>query len=149
MSGDVSQDEPIDSRFTCDGNNVSPELRWGGVPEGTAELALVLDDPDADGFTHWLVYAMRPSASRLPPVLQPAAQVSGPTPLLQGQNDFGETGYGGPCPPEGETHTYVFHLLALDRELGLAQEADRSEFDEAVRGHVIAEARIEAPYERS
>jgi Raf kinase inhibitor-like YbhB/YbcL family protein len=69
--------------------------------------------------------------------------------LTQGRNDFGELGYGGPCPPEGETHTYVFRILALDTDLDLPPDADRAAFDAASNGHVIAEARLEAPYSRS
>jgi Raf kinase inhibitor-like YbhB/YbcL family protein len=75
-------------------------------------------------------------------------QVESPTPLRQGENDFGKNGYGGPCPPEGETHRYVFRLLALDSELGLEGGADRGGFDHAVDGHVLAEARLEATYSR-
>jgi Raf kinase inhibitor-like YbhB/YbcL family protein len=146
--GDVEEGGTIAARFTCDGDDVSPQLAWSRVPEETRELALVLDDPDADGFTHWLVYGMRPSAMRLPPRVQPVPQVTGPTPLLQGVNDFGRTGYAGPCPPPGETHTYVFRLLALDSELGLEPGADRAALDDASEGHVIGEARLEAQYTR-
>jgi Raf kinase inhibitor-like YbhB/YbcL family protein len=85
----------------------------------------------------------------LPPRIQPAPEVAGPTPLLQGENDFADVGYGGPCPPEGETHTYVFRLLALDTALGLEPGVDRSAFEDAIEGHVIGEARIEAQYRRS
>ncbi len=146
--GDVAAGEPIDARYTCDGDDVSPELSWGGVPDGTAELALVVEDPDAGGFTHWLVYGMRPNATRLPPRVQPAPRISGPTPLLQGENDFDDIGYGGPCPPEGSTHDYVFRLLALDAELGLEPGATRGDLDEAAAGHLIAETSLQAPYER-
>ena len=149
--GDIVSGEPIDSRYTCDGDDVSPALTWARAPEGTQELALVVDDPDADGtFTHWLAFGLPKGAVAVPqrvPALQ--TEIPGPTPLNQGKNDFGEIGYGGPCPPEGETHTYVIRLLALDATLGLAPGVDRSEFDAASKGHVIAEARLKAPYTRS
>jgi Raf kinase inhibitor-like YbhB/YbcL family protein len=150
--GDITSGKPIPARYTCDGDNVSPAFTWTRAPEGTTELALVVDDPDApDGtFTHWLAFGI-PAASvavpqRVPPLER---QVPGPTPMTQGRNDFGELGYGGPCPPEGETHTYVFRLLALDTDLDLPPDADRAAFDAASNGHVIAEARVEAPYTRS
>lgn len=146
--GEVAQGQPIATRYTCDGEDVSPALAWQGVPAGTKELALVVEDPDAGGFTHWLAYAMPSGSAQLPQAIPTAREIPGPTPLVQGRNDFGRVGYGGPCPPKGETHTYVFRLLALDRELGLAAGRDRVAFDAAVQGRVIAEARLEAPYTR-
>lgn len=147
---DVAAGQAVDVRYTCDGADVSPALSWEGAPDGTRELALVLEDPDAPGgtFTHWLVYALAPRVTSVPEDVPDDEQVESPTPLRQGENDFGETGYGGPCPPEGETHRYVFRLLALDSELGLEGGADRGGFDHAVGGHVLAEARLEATYGR-
>lgn len=138
----------IEVRHTCDGEDVSPALGWEGVPDGTLELALVVDDPDAGGFTHWLVYGLPSGVSGLPEGVPPTGEVEGPVPLRQGENDFGDTGWGGPCPPEGEEHRYVFRLLALDAELALDPGADRGDFENAVDGHVLAEARLEASYGR-
>jgi Raf kinase inhibitor-like YbhB/YbcL family protein len=147
---DVIAGQAIDARYTCDGNDVSPALSWEGAPEGTRELALVLEDPDAPGgtYTHWLVYALSSRVTSVPENVPGDEQVESPTPLRQGENDFGETRYDGPCPPEGETHRYVFRLLALDSELGLEGGADRGGVDAAVGGHVLAEARLEATYGR-
>jgi Raf kinase inhibitor-like YbhB/YbcL family protein len=144
----VDPGQPIDPAYTCDGNGFSPALSWQGAPDGTRELALVFEDPDAPGatFTHWIVYAMPSGATSIPEAVPGDGAVEGPTPLRQGENDFGEIGYGGPCPPGGETHRYVLRLLALDAELGLAQGADRATFDAAVEGHILAEARLEATY---
>ena len=141
--GAVADGEPIDSRYTCDGEDVSPDLAWEGVPEGAAELALVVEDPDAPGgtFAHWLVYGLDPGETGLPE----GGEVEG----LQGTNDFGTVGYGGPCPPGGETHRYVFRLLALDQELDLEDGANRDDLLEAVEGHVVAEAMLTATYSRS
>lgn len=141
---------PIPPRFGCDGEDVSPALRWTGTPEGTVELALVLEDPDAPGgtFTHWLVYGLGSGATSLPEAVPREEEVGGPTPLRQGENDFGETGFGGPCPPEGEEHRYVFRLLALDAELALEPGADAGAFRAAAEGHVLAEARLSGTYER-
>jgi Raf kinase inhibitor-like YbhB/YbcL family protein len=147
---DVTPGAEIDSRYTCDGNDVSPALSWEGAPAGTRELALVLEDPDAPGgtYTHWLVYALASRVNSVPEDVPADEQVESPTPLRQGENDFGTTGYRGPCPPEGEVHGYVFRLFALDSELGLEGGADRAGFDRAIAGHVLAEARLEATYGR-
>jgi Raf kinase inhibitor-like YbhB/YbcL family protein len=137
----VTEGRPIDVRFTCDGEDVSPALAWEGVPEGTAELALVVEDPDAPGatFTHWLVFGLDPTAGGLP---------EGARPQGEGTNDFGDVGYGGPCPPGGEEHRYVFRLLALHAPSGLESADGRATFDDAVAPSLHAEARLTATYER-
>lgn len=150
--GDITEGSPIDARYTCDGDDVSPALTWSRAPEDTTELALIIEDPDAHGgtFTHWLAFGLPPASVAVPQRVPPLGrQVPGPTPLTQGENDFGAIGYGGPCPPEGETHTYAFRLLALDADVDLPPDADRAAFDAASNGHVIAEARLEAPYSGS
>jgi Raf kinase inhibitor-like YbhB/YbcL family protein len=147
---DVSEGAPIDARLTCDGENVSPALAWKGVPEGAAELALAVEDPDAqDGtFTHWLVYGIDPSMTELPGG-DSSEGLTGYEPMFrQGDNDFGDAGYGGPCPPGGSEHRYVFRLFALHAAVELEEGADRSEFDEIVAPHVLAEARLTARYAR-
>jgi Raf kinase inhibitor-like YbhB/YbcL family protein len=137
----VAEGQPIDVRFTCDGDNLSPALAWEGVPEGTAELALVVEDPDAPGgtFTHWLAYGIPPSTTSLS---------AGGRLALEGVNDSGGTGYTGPCPPGGAEHHYVFRLLALHAPSGLEAGADRATFDDAVAPLVHAEARLTATYAR-
>ena len=146
----VEAGAPIARRYTCDGADASPALSWQGAPPGTLELALAFDDPEAPGgtFTHWLVYELPSGATSIPAEVPREGAVEGPTPLEQGRGDSGDLGYRGPCPPAGETHTYVFRLLALDVELGLEPGADRAAFDDAVDGHVLAEARLEATYGR-
>ena len=138
----VADGRRIDARFTCDGDDLSPALAWTGVPEGTAELVLALEDPDAPGgtFTHWLVFDLDPGSFGL----AEAASVDG-----EGENDFGDTGYGGPCPPGGEEHRYVFRILALDAASGLERGAGRADFDAAVAPRLLAEARVTATYARS
>jgi Raf kinase inhibitor-like YbhB/YbcL family protein len=150
-TSDVGEGEPIDSRFTCDGEGASPTLRWKGVPAGTAELALVLEDPDAPGdtFTHWLVYGIDPTVTDVPGATPEAWTGYAPLDVSEGENDFGNLGYGGPCPPGGEEHRYVFRLLALDTPVDLEAGSDRQAFDEAVAPHVLAEARLTAPYART
>ena len=130
----------IDARFTCDGQDVAPALAWKGVPGDARQLALAFEDPDAPGgtFTHWLVYGLDSKATHIPGAFRPR----------EGENDFDRTGYGGPCPPEGHEHEYVLRMLALDAPVELAAGVDRKTFDDAVAPHVIAEARLTAPYER-
>jgi hypothetical protein len=149
--GDVAAGEPIDPLHTCDGANISPALAWEGVPEGTAELALVMDDPDAPGgtFTHWVVYAIPTDSTGLERGVPPGPVVSGAFSLRQGLNDGSDVpGYTGPCPPEGE-HGYVFTLYALDEPTGLDGGATVDELRAALEGHVLAEAVLTAPYSRS
>jgi Raf kinase inhibitor-like YbhB/YbcL family protein len=131
----------IPKRFTCDGDNVSPPLAWSGAPAGTKAFALVVDDPDAPGglFTHWIVFNLPAATRSLPEGVKPAAD--------QGTNDFGKAGYGGPCPPKGR-HRYVFHLYALKDGLGGLKSPNRKEIDAALKGHVIAEARLMGTYQR-
>jgi Raf kinase inhibitor-like YbhB/YbcL family protein len=137
---DVADGKPMSPHVGCDGEGVSPGLAWRAVPKGTVELALVLEDPDAPSgtFTHWLVWGIAPAARRLD-------DIDG---LPQGRNDFGNIGYGAPCPPPGQTHHYLFRLLALDRKLDLARDADRASFDAAVQGHVLFEALTTTTYRR-
>ncbi len=144
----VADGQAIAQRYTCDGDDVSPALAWEGVPDGTAELALVVDDPDAPGgtFTHWLAYGLDPGTTELSEAVPEGADVAGPPAFRQGVNDMGATGYGGPCPPSGEEHRYVFRLLALDEELGLAGGASRDELFAALEGHVLGEARLTGTY---
>jgi Raf kinase inhibitor-like YbhB/YbcL family protein len=133
----------IPRRFTCDGDDVSPDLDWVDAPEDTASFALILDDPDANAFAHWLVYNMTGSATGgLPEAI--SATPDAPT---QGINDFGKLGYGGPCPPSGE-HRYRFTLYALDAVLPLPAAPRAATLRAAIDGHVLAEAVLTATYRR-
>ena len=149
--GDVMMGEPIDELHTCDGNNISPALEWVGGVEGAAELALIVDDPDAPGgsFTHWVVYAIPPDSTRLDRGIPPGPALSGGLTLRQGPTDGSDVpGWFGPCPPEGETHDYVFTLYALDEETGLEGGATVDDLRASIEGHVLAEASLTAPYTR-
>jgi hypothetical protein len=130
------------ARYTCDGEDASPPLRIGGVPEGTAALALVMDDPDAPGgtFDHWLAWNIPPDTTELAEGAEPAG--------VLGRTDFGRLGYGGPCPPGG-THRYFFRLYALDGELDLPEGARKPALESAMEGHVLAEARLQGNYTRA
>ena len=126
--------------YTCDDGDVSPPLSLSGVPAETATLALIMDDPDAPRRTwvHWVAFDI--------PVVADIAEDVGSL-GIGGENSWGSTGYGGPCPPGG-THRYFFRLYALDTELGLAEGATKAEVLEAMVGHMLAEATLMGRYTR-
>ena len=129
----------IPSKFTCDGSDSSPPLQIAGIPSGAKSLALVVDDPDAPSglFTHWVVWNISPQTNAI-------AEGSAPK-GVQGTNDFGKSGYGGPCPPSG-THRYYFRIFALDRELNLPSGTKRNQLDAAVKRHVVAQGELMGRY---
>jgi Raf kinase inhibitor-like YbhB/YbcL family protein len=131
----------IPARYTCDGKNLSPALRWTHVPRGTHSFAIRLDDPDAPGgtFTHWTVWNIPASTTAVS-----AAYRS----RTEGRNTFGRIRYSGPCPPPGAAHHYVFRLYALNRMLALQRGASPEQFASALRGHVLATARLVGTYAR-
>ena len=134
----------IPRRFTCDGQNVSPDLEWAGAPTGTAALVLVVDDPDARGFVHWLVLDVAGSQSGALPL---GVSMSPDAPA-EGVNDFGRIGWGGPCPPSGE-HRYTFTLYALDAPLALAGAPRGDQVRAAIhRSKVLGTAVLSARYRR-
>lgn len=134
----------IPRQFTCDGENISPDLAWSGVPDGTASLVLVVTDPDARGFVHWLAYDLPAK----PAGFLGSGVSASPDMPAQGTNDFGKPGYGGPCPPSG-THHYLFTLSALDARLVIKGTPRLDDLRAAMAGHVLAEATLTATYRRS
>jgi Raf kinase inhibitor-like YbhB/YbcL family protein len=142
-SPDIAEGGTIARRFTCDGDDVSPALEWTGAPDRTAALVLIVDDPDARGFVHWIVLDMIGGASGG----LPQGVSTSPAAPRQGRNDFGRIGYGGPCPPSG-THRYVFRLHALGAPLNLAGTPGGRDVRAALEGHVLAEADLTASYTR-
>jgi hypothetical protein len=142
-SPDFGEGGTVPRRHTCDGEDVSPALGWEGAPDGTLSLALIVDDPDARGFAHWVLFDLAPAATGA----VPAGASASPDAPPQGTNDFGRLGYAGPCPPSG-SHRYAFVLYALDTRLGLPGAPRAGEVREAMRGHVLAEARLTASYRR-
>ena len=136
---------PVD--YTCDGRDVSPPLRWGSAPAGTVTLALVCDDPDAPAGTwvHWVVYNIPSSREGFDEAVPTDERLSDGT--LQGRNDFGRIGYGGPCPPGG-THRYFFKLYALDTKLDLPPGARKDDLLRAMKDHVLAESELMGRYGR-
>ncbi|MGD9497042.1 MAG: YbhB/YbcL family Raf kinase inhibitor-like protein [Armatimonadota bacterium] len=142
--------ETIPQKYTEDGEDISPPLTFEGVPEGTAEIALICHDPDAPregGWTHWVVYGMAPDIGGLPEGVPPEERVEDPG-LIQGENSWGKIGYGGPAPPPGSPHRYQFLGYALSEELSLEPGATKAELEEAMEGKVIGEAMLEGMYGR-
>ncbi len=133
----------IPVEHTCDGANVSPHLWWSGLPSGTRSMAIVVDDPDAPGrtFVHWVLYNIPSNLGEIAPGTPPAA-------AQQGRNDFGNTGYGGPCPPRGAPHRYFFKIYALDEMLELEPGLAKEELLDAMDGRILAQGQLMGRYER-
>ncbi|MBO0859162.1 MAG: YbhB/YbcL family Raf kinase inhibitor-like protein [Chloracidobacterium sp.] len=148
-SAAFSEGEAIPIQYTCDGANVSPPLRWGGIPKNSQSLAIICADPDAPSgvFIHWVIYNLPPIVADVPEAT-PATEELIESGALQGRNDFNHIGYDGPCPPTGKPHRYFFHLYALDIKLELGAGATKLEFDRAAKGHIIAEGRLMGTYKR-
>lgn len=140
--------QPIPDRYTCGGVGESPPLAWQEAPANTAAFALIVDDPDAPGgvFTHWLLYDVPPSVTRIDAGVPGAARLADGA--AQGTNSFGKTGYGAPCPPAGPPHHYRFTVYALDAMLGLPPGATARQVQDAVRGHILGEGTLTGTYRR-
>jgi len=138
----------IPREHTCDGADRSPPLSWTEPPAGTKSLVLIMHDPDAPrgDFTHWVLYNLPAQTRQLDAGLPGDAQL--PNGARQGRTDFGRTGYGGPCPPPGPAHRYLFQLSALDTMLDLAPGASRAQVEAAMRGHVLAQGELMGRYAR-
>jgi Raf kinase inhibitor-like YbhB/YbcL family protein len=132
----------IPKKFTCDGPDVSPQLRWGDSPKGTKSFALIADDPDAPVGTwvHWVVFNLPGETTDL--MEDVPTQETLPNGARQGLNDFKRVGYGGPCPPPGKPHRYYFKLYALDTPLNLKPRATKTQVLEAIKGHILGEAQL-------
>lgn len=138
----------IPAEHTCDGRDASPALAWSSAPERTKTFALICDDPDAPRgtFVHWVIYDLPATTQRLAEGMPRQKQLDGGG--RQGANDFRKVGYGGPCPPPGKPHRYYFKLYALDTTLDLEPGATKAQFEDAMKGHVLAEARLMGTYGR-
>jgi len=140
-------DGAIPVKYTCDGDNVSPPLSWGEMPGNTRSIALVCDDPDSPRkFAHWLLYNIPPDVTTLQEGIPTGELVEGRA--MQGTNDFGDVGYGGPCPPDGSAHHYHFTLYALDTVVDLEAGASKGQLHDAMGGHVLGQGRLVGTYER-
>lgn len=137
-----SDNQAIPSRFTCDGENINPELNITGVPANTKSLSLIVDDPDAPGgdFVHWVIWNIGAETTQIKENSLPAG-------VVVGRNDFGNNEYGGPCPPSG-THRYQFKVYALDKKLDLTAGAGKKELLAAMNGHILSQVELIGTYGR-
>jgi len=138
----------IPTKYTCDGQDVSPALTWGESPVETQSFALIVDDPDAPVgvFTHWVIFNIPSDSRQLAEAIPTQAQL--PSGALQGKNDFGRIGYGGPCPPSGRPHRYRFTVYALDQSLDLDAGASKKQVIGAMREHILAQGQLTGTYQR-
>ena len=138
----------IPRKHTCDGPDLSPVLEWTNVPEGSKTLALICDDPDAPMGTwvHWVLYNLPGDVTGLPEGIPPTDTIE--LGAVQGINDFGRIGYGGPCPPPGKPHRYYFKLYALDEKISLYPGARKGDLLKAMENHVLGQAELMGTYGR-
>ena len=141
-----SAGEAIPKKFTCDGPDVSPQLKWNDSPANTQSIALIMDDPDAPAGTwvHWVIYDLSANTRELPEGVAKQEQL--PSGARQGRNDFGKIGYGGPCPPPGKPHRYFFKLYGLDVKLNLKAGATKADVERAMKGHILAQTELIGKY---
>ena len=145
-SSAFTEGQAIPNRYTCDGPDVSPDIAWSGIPDGTASLALICDDPDAPMGTwvHWVLFNIPADAGGLP------AEIPSDTALengaVHGTNDFGRLGYGGPCPPGG-THRYFFKLYALDTVLPDLKKPTKPTLEKAMESHILEQTHLLGTYQ--
>ena len=143
-----AEGDVIPDSYTCQGRDISPPLVWSQPPAGTQSLALIVDDPDAPVgvFTHWVIFNIPADSGGLPEAVPTQAEL--PSGALQGKNDFGRTGYAGPCPPPGRPHRYQFTVYALDSRLDLRAGASKEQLLAAMQGHVLAQGKLSGSYQR-
>lgn len=142
----------IPAKYTCEGGDLSPPLEWFGVPSDAKTLALIVDDPDAPDpakpqrvYVHWVLYNIPASVTKLP---ENAAKIGLPSGAIQGSNDWGKQGYGGPCPPIGR-HRYFFKLYALDNDLEGLQNPTKAQLEKAMEEHLVDNAELIGTYQKT
>jgi hypothetical protein len=137
-----NDNERIPSKYTCDGKNINPPLEFIDVPKNAKSLVLIVDDPDSPSkvWSHWVVW-------NIPQNTKNIKEDSVPAGAKEGANDFGNVGYGGPCPHSG-THRYRFALYALDMDLNSSKEMVKNNVENAIKGHIIDKAILTGTYSR-
>lgn len=147
-SDSFQQGSRMNSLYTCDSDNISPALNWSDVPAGTKSFALICEDPDSPSnpWSHWVVFNIPADKAGLEENMPRTSDFDNG--MVQGVNDFGKTGYDGPCPPPTGSHRYFFRLYALDNNLLLDKNATKDAVLGAINGHVLSQAEIFCTYER-
>jgi Raf kinase inhibitor-like YbhB/YbcL family protein len=146
-SAAFKEGEKIPVKYTCGGPDISPPLAWGEPPKKAKIFALLVDDLDAPGgvFTHWVLFNLPVDIRQLVEGVPMQERLQNGA--LQGKNDFGSLGYGGPCPPRGSTHLYRFTLYALDKVLDLNPGASRKQVLDAMKGHILEQGQLAGTYQ--
>jgi len=141
----------IPSRYTCQGDDISPPLSWSGIPDTARSLVLIIDDPDAPDpeapkmtWVHWLLYNLPPDTTGLPEAVSPGAL---PTGTRGGLNNWQRTAYGGPCPPIGR-HRYFHKLYVLDTLLEGLDKPTKAELEAAMQGHILSQVELVGTYQK-
>ena len=140
--------QTIPKKYTCDGSDTSVPLTWTDPPAGSKSFALIADDPDAPAGTwvHWVLYDLPENVKELPEGLPGKDKLENGA--MQGKNDFGKIGYGGPCPPPGPAHHYHFKLYALADQVRLKPSASKQQLLDAMKGHILGQAELVGLYKR-
>jgi Raf kinase inhibitor-like YbhB/YbcL family protein len=140
--------QPIPQKYSCDGPDFSVPLAWTDPPAGVKSFALIADDPDAPMGTwvHWVVYDLPSDTRGLAEGVPKQETLRDGS--IQGMNDFGRIGYGGPCPPPGKPHRYFFKLYALDKKIDLGPQATKPDVLDAIKNHILTEAQLMGTYKR-
>jgi Raf kinase inhibitor-like YbhB/YbcL family protein len=139
--------QPIPAKYTCDGENVSPPLKFLQIPAGAKSLVLIVDDTDAPNgtFDHWIVWNLPPNLNELTEGAEELKRLSSKP--KQGINGFGKSYYKGPCPPSGKPHHYHFKLYALNSTISLPESSPKHEIEEAMKGHILEQAELIGTYQ--
>jgi len=143
QSSEFSDGDEIPRKYGYKNDNVNPPLTINGVPPEAKSLTLIMDDPDAQAavgkvWVHWVISNIEPTITEIPESFTLSN-------IMEGKNDFGELGYGGPAPPD-KKHTYIFKLYALDLKLELQKGATKAEVESAMKGHVIEQTTLKGTY---
>lgn len=135
------QHATIPQKYTCEGEDVSPQLIFADIPAGTKSLALIVDDPDAPGgtFDHWIIWDLKPNLRTL---------AEGESAGKQGKNSYQELRYRGPCPPPGKPHRYFFKLYALDTTINIPEGSSKKQLEQAMEGHILGKAELIGTYQK-
>lgn len=137
----------IPDKYTCNGEDISPQLSWSGYPDGTKSFVIIMEDPDAPGgiFTHWVMWNIPASVNSLSEGVPEKGRLD--SGAVQSKNDFGKIGYGGPCPPEGSQHRYIFRVFALDTTID-TQASTKADVLNAMRWHVLGRGELTGIFSR-
>lgn len=146
-SNAFSEGGMIPAEYTCDGKDISPQISWSGIPKNTRSIVLIADDPDAPAGTwvHWVVYNIPPERKVFGEGIQPRESLDDGT--MQGKNDFGRIGYGGPCPPGG-THRYYFRIYALEEKPDVRPGLTKKQIMEKIKDLIVSEGHLMGKYGR-